>query len=200
VLAYLSDGTLCEKPDMSNLLSIRDESGKEIFFQKGLNPKLLPVYRKGLQYSEVFCDVICSRVAGGESLRSICLESGMPSYAQICRWKREHAEFREALKEAYEDYADYIADKVVDVADPEKNPLRTKERVAQAGLFVDTLKWKAQVHKPRMYSARMKVSGDSDNPIKIILETGIRRSGDPGFNADATEQIKEAKKVDRDDE
>jgi hypothetical protein len=46
----------------------------------------------------------------------------------------------------------------------------------------------------------MKVSGDSDNPIKIILETGIRRSGDPGFNADATEQIKEAKKVDRDDE
>lgn len=47
-------------------------------------------------YSEELADIICERPADGESLRSICLNDGMPNKATVFRWLAAHEEFATA--------------------------------------------------------------------------------------------------------
>ena len=45
-------------------------------------------------YSAEIADTICDRLAGGESLRAICADAGMPDRATVCRWLARYEEFR----------------------------------------------------------------------------------------------------------
>jgi hypothetical protein len=115
----------------------------------------------------------------------------MPTYAQVCRWKREHSEFRESLQRAYEDHADYLVDKVMDVTEKDNNKFSTEE-VSAARLEFDALKWQAQVRKPQQYAPNLKLSGDKDAPLTLVVDTGIRRAGDVGYKVDETARLREA--------
>jgi hypothetical protein len=45
-------------------------------------------------YSAEIADTICNRLAGGESLRAICADAGMPDRATVSRWLARDEEFR----------------------------------------------------------------------------------------------------------
>jgi hypothetical protein len=46
-------------------------------------------------YSAEIADTICDRLAGGESLRAICADAGMPDRATVSRWLARYEEFRD---------------------------------------------------------------------------------------------------------
>jgi hypothetical protein len=47
------------------------------------------------KFTFVLADRVYERLAGGESLRSICLGDSMPGKATVFRWLRNHAKFRD---------------------------------------------------------------------------------------------------------
>jgi hypothetical protein len=46
-------------------------------------------------YTEAVAKEICRRLAGGQSLRSVCAAPGMPTFVTVFNWRRAHPEFLE---------------------------------------------------------------------------------------------------------
>lgn len=42
-------------------------------------------------------------------------------------------------------------------------------------LLIDTLKWLACKYYPKMFGDKVQVGGDSEQPLTIVVDTGIRR-------------------------
>jgi hypothetical protein len=53
-------------------------------------------------YSAEIADTICDRLAGGESLRGICADAGIPDRATVSRWLGRYEEFRDLYGSARE--------------------------------------------------------------------------------------------------
>jgi len=132
---------------------------------------------------------ICTLLAAGQSLYKVCNLPGMPSLASVYKWRREHEDFGEHYQQAVQDRADYSADLAVDIAADALDD--GKDMVPARRLYHEALKWRAQVHKPETYSPKTKISGDAEQPVRFVIDTGVRRSSD--YNKDET--ILEATKV-----
>lgn len=72
---------------------------------------------KPITFSQVLADEILRRVASGESLRSICVEDGMPHRTTIQLWRRDNPGFYEAYSKAREFQAETIFDDMLNIAD-----------------------------------------------------------------------------------
>lgn len=149
---------------------------------------------RGQALTPLLQDVICSRLANGETLLDICDDPNMPSMHTIGRWRRANKEFDTAMIEALKNHADYSADKALRIVE-ELNQVPFKSEVEKAKLHTDILKWRAQVHKPHNYSPTVKADMNVTMPVQIIVNTGIRRPGDPGYIVDETAKIREAQKI-----
>ena len=123
-------------------------------------------------YTEAKAAEICRRMVEGESLRTICKSSGMPTFVTVFNWRRTHPEFLEQYARAREDQADALAEEMLDVA---RSALRAKSSEEAQGyrLLVDTLKWRASKMKPRSY-------GDK---LRLNAEVGVRQMTDEQLNA-----------------
>jgi hypothetical protein len=67
-------------------------------------------------YSAEIADTICNRLAGGESLRAICADAGMPDRATVSRWLARYEEFRGLYGFARECQAECLVDEILKVA------------------------------------------------------------------------------------
>ena len=67
-------------------------------------------------YSAEIADTICDRLAGGESLRAICADAGMPDRATVSRWLARYEEFRDQYSFARERQVDCLVDKILEIA------------------------------------------------------------------------------------
>jgi hypothetical protein len=67
-------------------------------------------------YSAEIADTICDRLAGGESLRAICADAGMPNRATISRWLARYEEFRDQYAFAREWQAECLVDEILKIA------------------------------------------------------------------------------------
>jgi hypothetical protein len=53
-----------------------------------------------VRFSQALADLLCARVAAGESQLAICAEEGMPCRSTLWRWTLEHHEFGQAFRRA----------------------------------------------------------------------------------------------------
>src|SRR5450756_686543 len=67
-------------------------------------------------YSAEIADTICNRLAGGESLRAICADAGMPDRATVSRWLAHYEEFRDLYGSARECQAESLVDEILKIA------------------------------------------------------------------------------------
>jgi len=128
--------------------------------------------------------VICKRISGGESVNSICAESGFPSRQTFYQWIAKDPDLRAQYEEAIALRADSYVDEIVDIADkplPGKR-IRTKtdedgnvtveelevDNVERSRLQVDTRKWTAGRMAPKKYG---------DRPTDITVNTAISVQG-----------------------
>lgn len=109
------------------------------------------------KYSKALGERICSRIADGESLRSICNSDGMPHKATVFRWlisdNPVYIPFRDQYEKAREIQYQSLADEIFDVADDGRNDwmerngdenegwITNGEALQRSRLRVDTRKW-----------------------------------------------------------
>ena len=126
---------------------------------------------------------ICTRIADGESLRSICREDGYPAIGSFLRWVAEDDILREQYARAMEMRADCLFEEMTDIADDATNDFMDKvgqdgslgdkvlnaEHIQRSRLRIETRKWVTGRMNPKKYgeSSKVTLSGDKDNPIIV---------------------------------
>lgn len=124
-------------------------------------------------YSEEIADMICDGLADARSLRSICLDEGMPSQSTVFRWLADerYASFRDRYARAREAQADALFDEMLDIADDGSNDWVERKRedgstdtvldhehVQRSKLRIEARKWMASKLRPKVYGDKLDLS------------------------------------------
>jgi len=141
------------------------------------------------KFNDAITEEICSRIAGGESLRNICKSEHLPSIATVRTWlfkadsgDAEYAPFLSQYARAREEQADHYADEIIEISDytaadviidAEGVPRLNIDAIQRAKLRVDSRKWVASKLKPKRYGDKTTIGGDPDNPIQANIVTKI---------------------------
>ena len=143
------------------------------------------------EFSAEIADLICERIADGESLRAICSEEGMPNKATVFRWLAARPEFSDQYARARETQADTLFDEVLVIADEEVTMVKRSKHqhgaspdddtpdnevevvfdptaVQRNRLRVDARKWMAGKLRPKVYGEKLELAGDQQNPLNVI--------------------------------
>lgn len=129
---------------------------------------------------------ICSRLASGEALKSICRDEAMPGLTTVYRWLASNSEFRDLYTRAREDQADTLADEIIEISDDGKNDWMKRnhgeddpgwvangEHIQRSRLRVEARKWIAAKLKPKKYGDRLtqEVTGKDGKPLADAGQT-----------------------------
>jgi hypothetical protein len=142
-------------------------------------------------YSDELADIICERLADGESLRSICRDDGMPNKATVFRWLAAHEEFATKYAHARDAQVDVLVDEMTDIADDGSNDWMERkdkdgnnigwqengEAQRRSALRVSTRQWIAEKLKPKKYGNKVAVGGDPDNPLPLVPVINVTVGG-----------------------
>jgi hypothetical protein len=133
-------------------------------------------------YTQEIADLICERLADGESLRAICGDENFPDKATVFRWLAAHEQFRNQYARARETQADTLFDEMLDIADDGSNDWMRRngkedepgwvangEALARSKLRVDARKWMAGKLQPKKYGEKLVHGGDPANPIGLTI-------------------------------
>jgi hypothetical protein len=133
------------------------------------------------KYTPKLADRICSRLADGESLRTICRDEGMPSKATVFSWLRTKPDFLDQYARAKEESADALTDEMLEISDDARNDWMERhdgenvgwqangEHIQRSRLRIETRKWLASKLKPKKYGDKLAVGGDPDAPpIQVV--------------------------------
>lgn len=104
-------------------------------------------------------DVICERLAGGESLVQICKDEEMPGLRTVMRWAAENAEFGTEYMRAREAQAEVMDDKIMAAA------VAASTDPQAARVQIDAYKWRAAKLAPKKYGDKTLVGSDPENPL-----------------------------------
>lgn len=125
-------------------------------------------------YSGDLADLICERIAAGESLRGICKDDDMPAASTVFRWLAENKAFQEQYAHAREEQAETLVDEIVAIADESAVIVKHEGEDVQLGLDptaiarnrlrVDARKWVASKLKPKKYGEKVAIGGAGDLP------------------------------------
>ena len=128
------------------------------------------------RYTADVASTICTRLAGGESLRSICDDAAMPARSTVTGWlfDGEHEDFMDQYARAREVQAEVWADEIVSIADDSSSDVTTDkdgkeivnhEHIQRSRLRVDTRKWVASKLLPKRYGDKLQHTGEGGGPV-----------------------------------
>lgn len=131
-------------------------------------------------FSQEIADIICFRLAEGESLRAICREDGMPALSTVFKWLVDHPPFSEQYRYAREAQAEWMGEDIIAIADDGANDTYTDEDgntrtnydvVARSKLRVDARKWVASKLYPKKYGDRItnEHTGKDGGPVQVKI-------------------------------
>lgn len=107
-----------------------------------------------LEFSQDNADVICTRIAEGKSLRSICAaDDDLPGISTIFKWLSLHPSFADQYARARESQADAMFDEILDIADERVPP----EYTAQQRLRYEARRWMAGKLRPKKYGDKQEI-------------------------------------------
>ena len=144
--------------------------------------KAKPKTRRGrgrpTRYTPEVAATICTQLAEGESLRSICDDAAVPARSTVLAWlfDGEHEEFIDQYARAREAQAEARADEIVDIADDVSSDF-TKDKdgkttvnhdhIQRSRLRVDARKWIAAKLLPKRYGDKLQHMGEGGGPIRV---------------------------------
>jgi hypothetical protein len=128
-------------------------------------------------YTPELAASICTKLAEGRSLRSICKEEAMPGASTVFRWLEEQEPFREQYARAREWQAESLLDEILEIADDsshdteygESGPKPNSEWISRSRLRVDSrFKLMGQL-APKKYGKKLDLtSGGEKMPVATI--------------------------------
>lgn len=128
-------------------------------------------------FTAELADIICERLADGESLRSICDDDAMPAKSTVFKWLSQDETFADQYARAREAQADSLADDILPIADDSRNDwlkkwgeedenagwVQNAEAMRRAQIRIDARKWLAGKMAPKKYGdATMLKHADAD--------------------------------------
>jgi hypothetical protein len=134
-------------------------------------------------YTQDIADRICSQLAEGISLRTVCLAEDMPSKTTVFSWLRLHKEFLDQYARAKEEAADALVEEMLDIADDGSNDWMEQhkgesivwkengEAIGRSRLRVDTRKWIASKLKAKKYGEKIDLTHASPDggPVRLLI-------------------------------
>lgn len=124
--------------------------------------------RKPVPYSIEVFDLICARIADGESLNSIVKQDDMPAYGTVMVWLDKDLDgAQEKYARARAIQADKLAEATIDIADGEGDVQRDRLRV-------DARKWFASKVAPKKYGDKVQTEVTGANGGAVQTETVVR--------------------------
>lgn len=155
-------------------------------------------------YTDELAELICLRLAEGESLRSVCRDDGMPSKQAVLRWLARNEQFRAQYVRAKEEGAEAIAEEMFDIADDGTNDWMEKldkdgeaigyqlngEHVQRSKLRIDTRKWYLSKILPKKYGDR--IQHDQSITVKNLSDEEIDKRLQELTNGQVTSADKDA--------
>lgn len=142
-----------------------------------------------VRYSAALAERICERLAGGESLRAICSDTGMPKADTVLQWARDDKEgFAGQYARAREIGYLLLADEIISIADTPKIGTKTvtkewgletteADMIEHRRLQVDTRKWMLAKMLPKVYGDKQQVEHSGSIDIASTLLSARKRSG-----------------------
>lgn len=137
------------------------------------------------EFTPEIADAICSRLADGESLRSVCRDECMPDKASVFRWLRTMPGFCDQYARAKEESADALSDEMLEIADDGRNDWMKRnagedagwvangENVQRSRVRLDTRKWLASKLKPKKYGDKVDLTHAGPDGGAIKTETVV---------------------------
>jgi hypothetical protein len=175
---------MAKKPKDLSSDTVADVTGK---------PQTKEVTTRGNTYTEHMGNLICIRLAEGESLNKICKDEGMPDKATVFRWLASEASFCDKYARARELQAETQFDELIDIVDqpPElahvvdKNGELVEVKfdssyVAWMKLRVDTRKWTAARMAPKKYGEQKQPEQTQDLTfidvnVRDMMDVAVKR-------------------------
>lgn len=124
-------------------------------------------------YTDEVAMEICTRMADGEGLRTICEDVHMPSRRTVMNWLLDgkHAEFVHQYGRAREAQADFLAEEIVTISNTPVIGTKTKrskdgveitsgDMIEHRRLQVDARKWYASKLAPKKYGDKLELAGE----------------------------------------
>ncbi len=124
-------------------------------------------------YNKKLGNLICARLAEGESLRRICLDDKIPDASTVHRWVLDDVQgFRKQYAHARDIQAEVMFDEILDIADDGSNDFMTitkgndsyniedKEVTNRSRLRVDSRKWYLSKVLPKKYGDKLDLTSD----------------------------------------
>lgn len=140
--------------------------------QAEVKPKAVTKLGRPSTYNTDIASELCSRIAEGKSLRSVCKAADMPAIRTVYQWFDLHPEFTQHYARAKEDSADCYADDIQDIAEK----VLKGEIPAKAGhVAIQAKMWSASKLKPKRYGERLDVTsgGEALQPPNIYLPSEL---------------------------
>lgn len=150
------------------------------------------------KYTPAVAARICSQLAQGKSMRTVCKDSKLPSMQTVFTWLRDKPDFLEQYEKAKDESADVLVEEILEIADDSTNDYISglvmeldpdmricdldenqvlllianakKEGVQRSRLRVDARKWIASKLKPRKYGDKLELGTDPDAPPVVRIE------------------------------
>lgn len=111
-------------------------------------------------YTPEIADIICARIACGQTVQKAISGIGYPTLAEFYAWLRESEEFRRQYEIARECKGDTLVEEALSLAD---ECAADRDEIAKVTLQVNTRKWIASKFYPKRYGERIEHSGTVDH-------------------------------------
>ncbi len=134
-------------------------------------------------FTQALADTICTRLAGGESLRSICRDEDFPHESTVRAWVVDNYKgFSTQYARARDIGLDVMADEILDISDDGSNDWMERkgeksdgwqlngEHVQRSRLRVETRKWFLSKLAPKRYGDRQAV--DMSGQVTFNIQLG----------------------------
>jgi len=144
-------------------------------------------------FTQEVANLICERMAKGESLRSVCRDEGMPAESSVREWALDDQQgFAAQYARARELQAEALVGEIIEISDDGTNDFMVRKSNSEKGagiqdgkvldqehmqrsrLRVDSRKWLASKILPKIYGDKLQHSGDENSPIKHEHDVAIR--------------------------
>lgn len=135
--------------------------------------------RDPVPYSKPLFQMVCHRIANGESLNRICRDEGYPNKSSVLQWVDDdkdgaHSQYAQARLKQAQHWADEIADIAddgsQDIIDVDGKVTKNREFSERSKLRVDTRKWLLSKVLPKVYGEKLDLKHEGQISLEV---TGI---------------------------
>ena len=137
-------------------------------------------------YTPELAAIICSKLASGESMRTVCKSDDMPSRTTLFLWISKHETFSNQYAIAKQEAAEALAEEMFDIADDGSNDWMEQhskdaglaaykvngESIQRSRLRVDVRKWYISKIKPKKYGDTIQQEITAPEGVQFNMSFG----------------------------